>query len=419
MATTASPPRGSRVLAALDWGPTPVAVDGDEGIIKGNEERLARMAGFIRALMVPFLAIPLFGWNQLEHPWLAVVALVTAAVEAGWVVRRCLTRGNIRGDELLAWVDVGFCVALMTIGSRAAVPELRNVIMTEVVPFSLVSALILGFTVGLRPRAIAGMLLMWVSWFLTLLPDIGLKLGSDLLGFVLWYVVGLFVSTLLRVMAGQTAQAVADRRRAEAERLAAERAAAEQKRLLDLARHRDRTRRSLHDGVLWILDGLARDDRLPADARRSARRGALKVRNLFGTARDAPSTFHARLTDLADTFVDLKLLVHPSFHIHADPPPHVAEIVLAAAGEALANALKHGGPDNEAVFFAECAPGALELSVLDRGPGFDPAGVSPGDGMAKTFRAVNDLAGGRCEVNSAPGEGVKVTITWKGPADDG
>ncbi len=408
---------GSRLRTAVDWRGTAQVADDTEGLIKRNEERLARMAAFIRVLMVPFLAIPLFGWNRLAHPSLAVVALGTAAIEATWVAHRAWTRGNVREDNLLAWVDVGFCIALMTIGSRAAAPELRNVIMTEVVPFSLVSSLILGFAIGLRARAIAAVLLMWTSWFGTLLPDITLKLGSDLLGFVLWYVVGLFVSTLLRTMAGQIAQAVAERRRAESERHAAEQAAAEQKRQLDLARDRERTRRGLHDGVLWILDGLARDERLPAEARRSARRGALKARNMLRVANDQESDLHDRLTELIDTFVELGLLVQPSLYIHADPPGPVIEPVVAAAGEALANALKHGGPDNEVVFFAEAEPDRLEVSVLDHGVGFDQQSTPRGGGMTKTFQAVTAV-GGRCEVTSAPGEGTQVTITWRAGADD-
>jgi hypothetical protein len=196
---------GFRLRTAVDWRGTAQIADDTEGVIKRNEERLARMAAFIRVLMVPFLAVPLFGWNRLAHPSLAVVALVAAAVEATWVARRAWTRGNVRGDELLAWVDVGFCIALMTIGSRAAAPELRNVIMTEVVPFSLVSSLIVGFAIGLRARAIAAVLLMWTSWFGTLLPDITLKLGSDPLAFVLWSVAGRVAPPLLRTLAGHRA----------------------------------------------------------------------------------------------------------------------------------------------------------------------------------------------------------------------
>ncbi|MGW5158669.1 sensor histidine kinase [Nonomuraea wenchangensis] len=369
------------------------------------------MAAFIRVLMVPFLAIPLFVWNQLEYPALAVLALAASAVEASWFMKRAWTRKNIRGDNLIAWVDVGFCIALMAIGSRAATSVLRNEVMTEVIPYSLVASLTLGFAVGLRWQAIVAVLTMWTAWFFTLLPDITQKVGSDLLGFVLWYVVGLYVSCLLRTMAARTAQATAERR-------AAEQYAAEQKRQLDLARQRERVRMGLHDGVLSILDVLANDKGLPAGARRSARRGALKARNMLLTSNRRETGFEARLVEIADTFLDLHLLlVHPRFYIRAEPPERVADAVLAAANEALTNARKYAGADIEVHFFAEFRDGTLDVSVVDHGIGFDVASAPRGGGLTRSFEAVREV-GGSCDLTSAPGEGTKVLIRWTEPAGD-
>ncbi|MEV7803256.1 ATP-binding protein [Microbispora sp. NPDC088329] len=362
------------------------------------------MAAFIRALMVPFLAIPLFVWHQLEYPVLAVIAFAASAIEASWFVHRAWTRRSIRDDTTIAWVDTGFCVALMVIGSRAATSELRNEVMTEVVPYSLVASLVLGFAVGLRRKAIVAVFTMWVAWFLTLLPDLTQKVGSDLLGFILWYMVGLYVSCLLRILAAQTAQATAERH-------AAEQLVAEQTRRLELAHHRERVRMGLHDGVLSILDVLAKDRRLPADARRSVRRGALKARTMLLTSDPRKTRFEARLIELTDTFVDLHLIVHPRFYVHAEPPAAVADVVIGAAGEALGNARKHAGDGVDVYFFAEFDDGRLEVSVIDHGNGFDSAAAPRGGGLTRSFEAVRRI-GGSCTITSIPGEGTRVLITW-------
>ncbi|MFI6514147.1 ATP-binding protein [Spirillospora sp. NPDC050679] len=238
----------------------------------------------------------------------------------------------------------------------------------------------------------------------TVYPHLTLKLGSDLLGFVMWFLVGLYVPRLLRELAARTARAAAEQR-------AAERDAAEQRRLLDLALHRERMRSGLHDGVLTVLDGMARDDRLAPEGRRSARRAALMARNLLRGAAGTGSPFEQRLIELSETFVDLGVLVQPRFYISAEPPPELAEAVCAAAREALANAGKYAGPDVEVHLFAECDDDGLEVSVVDHGAGFDPATAPRGRGTTGTFAAVRALDAA-CEVASEPGAGTAVTITW-------
>ncbi|WP_067481380.1 ATP-binding protein [Actinomadura hibisca] len=410
--------RRAGFVAALDWRRVPAVPDDPDGIVAGNEERVAKMIAFLRAAMVPFLLIPLLAWNRLAHPELALLAAAACAVEATWFVRRTLRRRSVRDDHVLVAVDYVFCLALMVVGSRAAEPWLRNEIMTEVVPFSLVSSALLGFALGLRWRSVLGLLALWGGWAATVYPHLTLKLGSDLLGFVMWFLVGLYVPRLMRELAARTARAAAKQRAAErdaaratAEQHAAERDAAEQRRLLDLALHRERMRSGLHDGVLTVLDGMARDDRLAPEGRRSARRAALMARNLLRGTADTGSPFEKRLIELSETFVDLGVLVQPRFYVSAEPPPELAEAVCAAAREALANAAKYAGPDVEVHFFAECDGDRLEVSVVDHGAGFDAATAPRGRGTAETFAAVRALDAA-CEVTSAPGRGTSVLMTW-------
>jgi signal transduction histidine kinase len=85
--------------------------------------------------------------------------------------------------------------------------------------------------------------------------------------------------------------------------------------------------------------------------------------------------------------------------------------LLAAAGEATVNAAKWSGAAVISVF-AEVEPDMVNVAVRDRGKGFDPAAV-PGDrkGVAESIRGRMSRHGGEATVQSAPGEGTKVTLT--------
>ena len=85
--------------------------------------------------------------------------------------------------------------------------------------------------------------------------------------------------------------------------------------------------------------------------------------------------------------------------------------LLAAAREATVNAAKWSGAAVISVF-AEVEPENVSIAVRDRGKGFDPAAV-PGDrkGVAESVRGRMSRHGGEAIVQSAPGEGTKVTLT--------
>jgi signal transduction histidine kinase len=89
---------------------------------------------------------------------------------------------------------------------------------------------------------------------------------------------------------------------------------------------------------------------------------------------------------------------------------HVAAL-LAAGREATVNAAKWSGAAVISVF-AEVEADKVNVAVRDRGKGFDPAAV-PGDrkGVAESIRGRISRHGGEATVQSAPGEGTKVTLT--------
>ncbi len=85
--------------------------------------------------------------------------------------------------------------------------------------------------------------------------------------------------------------------------------------------------------------------------------------------------------------------------------------LLAASREATVNAAKWSGAAVISVF-SEVEPDKVNVAVRDRGKGFDPAAV-PGDrkGVAESIRGRMSRHGGEATVQSAPGEGTKVTLT--------
>ena len=85
--------------------------------------------------------------------------------------------------------------------------------------------------------------------------------------------------------------------------------------------------------------------------------------------------------------------------------------LLGAAREATVNAAKWSGAAVISVF-AEVEPDKVDVAVRDRGKGFDPDTV-PGDrkGVAESIRGRMSRHGGEATVQSAPGEGTKVTLT--------
>jgi signal transduction histidine kinase len=85
--------------------------------------------------------------------------------------------------------------------------------------------------------------------------------------------------------------------------------------------------------------------------------------------------------------------------------------LLAAAREATVNAAKWSGAGVISVY-AEVEPKQVEVAVRDRGKGFDPGAV-PGDrkGLAQSVHGRMSRHGGSAAVQSAAGEGTKVTLT--------
>jgi signal transduction histidine kinase len=383
-------------------------------MVMRTEHRVSRMLVFVRIATSFFAYFPLFIWGSLAHPWPAVVAGVSASAEAAWFTRRVLRVRTLR-DPLLVGVDVVFCVTLMLVGTRAASPHMHNAVATELIPTVLAGAAIVGFGFTFGLAQIGAVAAMMAGWVLAVVPDVTLKLPSDLLGFALWYGVAALSMREFRTLALLTDQAH------DAAQKSAE-AARESEAEAEAARQRERVHREVHGHLLPIVERLIAgetvSERFLRDARRAARQGRRLIEDprAVGAETEETGGFAAMLHETIDSSADLLHLSEPVLVITVEPPRHLAEALCGAVAEALRNVIRHAGVRCQVNLYVESTAEQGQIVVRDRGPGFDPATVTPGGGFTGTFTALRGH-GAEWSVDSSPGQGTTLTITWppRGP----
>jgi signal transduction histidine kinase len=94
-------------------------------------------------------------------------------------------------------------------------------------------------------------------------------------------------------------------------------------------------------------------------------------------------------------------------------PPDVESLLFRIVQEALTNCAKHARARTVEVKL-EGAGGHAVLTIRDDGVGFDPAALgngtrTPGLGLL-TMKERAQFAGGRCSIESAPGQGTSITV---------
>ena len=191
-------------------------------------------------------------------------------------------------------------------------------------------------------------------------------------------------------------------------------------RLRDAATDRRRVARDVHDGLAQELAFIAshaqRLDRSGADAaivrqlQAAAQRALLEARltiELLRAPDDAPldllvkrtvASFQARFR----VAVDLDLAGAPG----VDAERRTA--FLRILGQAMANAVEHGGASRMVVRLREC-DGGVSLRVDDNGCGFDASRTRSGWGLTG-MRERAELLGGRFNISSRPGLGAAVEV---------
>jgi signal transduction histidine kinase len=153
----------------------------------------------------------------------------------------------------------------------------------------------------------------------------------------------------------------------------------------------------LHDSVLQTLALIQTRAGASSEVARLARAQERELRDwLYSGERPADSDL---VTDLRDTAAALELDYPVRFDVVAvgETPERSSGEVAAAAREAMLNAARHAG--GEVSVYIEGTPGAVDVFIRDRGPGFDPDEV-PADRMGVRESIIGRMrrAGGTASV---------------------
>ncbi|MGK4584716.1 sensor histidine kinase [Kitasatospora sp. HPMI-4] len=173
--------------------------------------------------------------------------------------------------------------------------------------------------------------------------------------------------------------------------------------------------RALHDTVLATLTAIAGGgvDANAARVRERCAREAAYLRRLI--QRTADEEHHpevgAALEAAVGSAESLGLRVTAQYRALPEVPAEVAAALADAVTEALNNVLRHAGTGH-AYLTATGAGGTVLVTVVDRGAGFDPERVVHGLGLRRSVRDRLSEAGGRANLDSAPGEGTRVELRW-------
>lgn len=400
-------------VAVAEGVAAPEAWAQNGGMAVRTEERIGRMLILVRLATSLFAYVPLFDWASLARPWLAVGTAAAASAEAAWFAARVRHVGTLR-DRTLVTGDVVFCLVLMLVGTRSVAPHMHNTVATELVPTALACSAIVGFAFEFGAAQTAAVAALCVGWVFAVVPDVRLKLFSDLLGFLAWYVVAALSMREFRNLSRATDEARAAA--AESQRRAARSAVA-----AEAARQRERIHREIHDHLLPIVERLLAGEPVEERLLRDARLAAGRARRLIADPRAADTSggrvdeaaeadFATLINQVCDTSAG-GLVLEPVLVVTVPPADDLVEPLCAAVGEALRNAARHAGARCRVNLYVESTPRRGEIVVRDHGPGFDTAAVVPGGGFTGTFAAL-DRHGARWRVDSAPGRGTTVTIGW-------
>ena len=173
----------------------------------------------------------------------------------------------------------------------------------------------------------------------------------------------------------------------------------------------------LHDSVLQTLTLVRAGADDPARVRALALAQERELRTWLYTGRDNPGTSTAQLLRDRVATAEEYYGVPVDVVCVGDRQPGPAELALvAAAGEAVTNALRHGAPPVSV--YLEARPDQLEIFVKDSGDGFDLAQVPPDrHGVRDSIVGRVERVGGTAKLRCRPGRGAEVHLSVGGSED--
>jgi signal transduction histidine kinase len=176
----------------------------------------------------------------------------------------------------------------------------------------------------------------------------------------------------------------------------------------------------VHDSVLTTLLSAARAY-TPEAQELAARMAGAAIGHLRDAALVSPDdSSTVSLRALAQQLGD-EVRGMPQFELRAralgdgSVPAQAAEVIHSAAVQAMLNSLQHGGDDSVVRRWVDLSPipGGVRVTIGDDGEGFDPHLV-PNERLGVRLSIIERVAnaGGAAVVDSQPGAGTTVTISW-------
>ncbi|MEF3695996.1 sensor histidine kinase [Desulfolutivibrio sp.] len=201
------------------------------------------------------------------------------------------------------------------------------------------------------------------------------------------------------------------------------------KQRLAVSDERNRVARELHDTVKQNLFALglqlatakakpsvmeaAREHILEAETiTRQAQHYIMEIITQLRPSGTAETSFHQRIDMIADDFkrrFDVRIEL-----THFDPiqfTAHTEHHVLRIVQESLMNAVRHGKASKIAIT-SMVNQELVTLKIIDNGNGFDVNRKTVGFGITSMRDRVRDLPHGSFEIQSTPGVGTEITLSW-------
>ena len=193
-------------------------------------------------------------------------------------------------------------------------------------------------------------------------------------------------------------------------------------------RAREEVARTLHDGVLQTLAVIQRrsdDHELVALARNQEAELRDYLFSDLGPGDETPGLDLTAALRVAARRAEDRYQIRINLVLAPELPKIGEERVdrlSAAVGEALNNAVKHGGASAATVYAEPCdgdspVPSAGEhrgarafVSVKDNGQGFNPNEIAEGEGLRRSIRGRVTEVGGLVEIDGRPGRGTEIRM---------
>lgn len=174
----------------------------------------------------------------------------------------------------------------------------------------------------------------------------------------------------------------------------------------------------LHDSVLQTLALIQQRAEPGSDAARLARAQERELRSWLFTEQQEPTADLGAQLRAAAAEIETEYPARVEVIAVGPRRSDLPDGIVAAAREAMLNAARHAG--GTVSVYAETAKDRVEVSIGDRGPGFDPAAVPEGRyGVRESIVGRMDRLGGTATIRPGPGAtGTEIHLVLPVPALD-